>query len=156
VINTEQISPTEFFFSSITEGDAYFWDFGDGTTATGRFPPLHAYSDIGTHEVTLTITNDCGTDTTDIEAGAVFSGLNEVGPESTVRIFPNPTNGDLTVTIEGPELKLLEVYNAVGSLIMEQAALGKREDLKLDIDPGGYFLVVHSRDGATAKKIVIL
>ena len=38
---------------------AYFWDFGDGSTATGVYA-CHAYSDEGTYSVTLTVTDNDG------------------------------------------------------------------------------------------------
>ena len=38
------------------------WSFGDGTTSTEQ-NPFHTYNDIGTYTVTLTATNDYGSDT---------------------------------------------------------------------------------------------
>ena len=41
--------------------DSYLWDFGDGNTST--FPdPTHTYSSSGEYEVSLTVTNGCGSD----------------------------------------------------------------------------------------------
>lgn len=42
---------------------SYFWDFGDGTTATGP-APHHVYEREGTYTVTLTMTDDTGLTTT--------------------------------------------------------------------------------------------
>lgn len=39
--------------------DAYAWDFGDGSTATGA-APAHAYGAAGTYNVTLTVTDNKG------------------------------------------------------------------------------------------------
>lgn len=48
--------------SSTTGVVTYSWDFGDGNTSTQQ-NPTHTYVDNGVYNVTLTITDDCGTDT---------------------------------------------------------------------------------------------
>lgn len=50
----------EFQFISCSENAiAYAWDFGDGEESTHRYPK-HVYSEYGSYEVTLTITNEMG------------------------------------------------------------------------------------------------
>jgi hypothetical protein len=41
---------------------SWLWDFGDGITSTDSLP-THAYQAGGAYQVTLTVTNDCGTST---------------------------------------------------------------------------------------------
>lgn len=53
--------------STDSDGDvaSYAWDFGDGGTDSGATPPAHEYTEPGSYEVTLTVTDDDGaTDTT--------------------------------------------------------------------------------------------
>jgi gliding motility-associated-like protein len=38
----------------------FLWDFGDGTTFTGRYPPNHIYPNYGTYQVTLSINHPDG------------------------------------------------------------------------------------------------
>ncbi len=40
-------------------GDSYLWDFGDGNTSSEE-NPFHTYGAEGTYDVTLTVTNQCG------------------------------------------------------------------------------------------------
>ena len=47
--------------NSVPDSTSYFWDFGDGATATSA-SPAHLYSAPGTYNVCLTISNPCGTD----------------------------------------------------------------------------------------------
>ncbi|MEX1054393.1 MAG: PKD domain-containing protein, partial [Rhodothermales bacterium] len=57
--------PVEVDFEANVRGDEPItlrWDFGDGTTGTGR-EVSHTYSEPGTYTVTLTATNDAGTQT---------------------------------------------------------------------------------------------
>lgn len=54
--------PAVTFTDTSTGGPtSWLWDFGDGDTSTLQ-NPTHFYSYGGTYEVTLTATNDCGSD----------------------------------------------------------------------------------------------
>lgn len=60
------------FTSNSTAGDSYAWDFGDDNTSTEE-NPTHTYAVEGSYEVTLTVTNACGSssDTKTVEANAL-------------------------------------------------------------------------------------
>ena len=49
------------FNSSGSIGNTYSWNFGDGGTSTLQ-NPVHVYADGGAYTVTLTVTNECGSD----------------------------------------------------------------------------------------------
>ena len=51
------------FVNASVGGGTYVWDFGDGNTSTDK-DPTHTYSADGTYTVTLTATNEGGTDDT--------------------------------------------------------------------------------------------
>ncbi len=59
------------FNSSSENTDSFVWDFGDGNTSTTE-NPVHTYAEEGTYTVTLTVTNDCGTDSAEQEVTIVF------------------------------------------------------------------------------------
>lgn len=46
-------------------GESWLWDFGDGATSTLQDPGDHVFAADGVYVVTLTVTNDCGSLTTD-------------------------------------------------------------------------------------------
>ena len=54
---------TAEFTNISTEGDAYFWDFGDNSGSTDE-NPLHTYQQDGVYNVMLIAMNSCGNDTT--------------------------------------------------------------------------------------------
>ena len=49
--------------NSSTGATTYAWDFGDGTTSS-QMNPTHTYSADGTYTISMTVTNDCGMETT--------------------------------------------------------------------------------------------
>ena len=51
-----------FTDQSTNNPNSWNWDFGDGATSTEQ-NPVHEYTSIGTYTVSLTATNDCGSDT---------------------------------------------------------------------------------------------
>jgi PKD repeat protein len=52
-------------FSGGGAGESWLWDFGDTTMSTNQDPGDHMYVAEGVYVVTLTVTNACGTVTTD-------------------------------------------------------------------------------------------
>ncbi|MDO8969531.1 MAG: PKD domain-containing protein, partial [Saprospiraceae bacterium] len=61
---TSVINGSTVTFTNTTNGNAasYLWNFGDGNTST-ETNPVHIYADPGTYDVTLTATNNCGSNT---------------------------------------------------------------------------------------------
>ncbi len=58
------VGPLDVTFTDLSanDPDEWFWEFGDGYTSTDQ-NPTHTYYDIGTFNVSLTITNEYGSDT---------------------------------------------------------------------------------------------
>ena len=48
------------FEADVSNASSMLWDFGDGNTST-ELAPTHLYAQNGTYEVTLSLTNECGT-----------------------------------------------------------------------------------------------
>ncbi len=53
---------TVTFTDQSQNATAWLWDFGDGSSSTAQ-NPTHTYTEIGTTTVTLTVMNECGSDT---------------------------------------------------------------------------------------------
>ncbi|MCB0621877.1 MAG: PKD domain-containing protein, partial [Saprospiraceae bacterium] len=71
--------------------ETYTWDFGNGETATGP-EPVYSYDTPGTYTVTLTVTNECGEDSTTKQIEVV--GF----PEAAFDLSLDPANGCEPVT----------------------------------------------------------
>ncbi|MEO0724788.1 MAG: PKD domain-containing protein, partial [Bacteroidota bacterium] len=79
--------------------DSWSWDFGDGTTAMGS-TAMHTYAASGTYIITLTTTNECGSNTDEVEVSiltaptATFStSALSVCPGETVVLQADETEG---------------------------------------------------------------
>ena len=84
-----------FFSNNSSNGNAYLWDFGDGTTSNA-FAPTHNYTSAGTYRATLLVydTNGCiKPDTSSIvitvfdPASAVTSPDTAICPNTSVQLF---------------------------------------------------------------------
>ncbi len=61
--NTTDVGPLSVLFTNTSlYGTSYLWNFGDGNTST-QFSPTHTYTVDGFYDVTLTVTNNCGSET---------------------------------------------------------------------------------------------
>lgn len=72
----------------------YEWDFGDGSDTSNEPNPTHTYDEEGIYEVTLTATNECGTDMTTQTVEIVFV------PEPSISTSTTSGCAPLTVVYE--------------------------------------------------------
>jgi len=54
--------PVTFTDTTVNDPTSWLWDFGDGNTSTLQ-NPVHTYDTAGSYTVTMTATNECGSDT---------------------------------------------------------------------------------------------
>ena len=89
------------FNSTGSLGDSYLWNFGDGGTSTNG-NPSHLYASSGTYQVTLAVTNDCGTDVLQLTVTvtgapeALFGSDTQYGCSPLVVQFTNQSGGSPT------------------------------------------------------------
>jgi len=85
--------PVQFMDTSTGNAHTYSWNFGDGGTSNFA-NPTHSYASIGVYTVTLTVSNDCGSDTeTKTSFISVTTGLN-------ADFSYSPVDGCAPVTIQ--------------------------------------------------------
>lgn len=75
-----------------TTATAWLWDFGDGGTST-ESDPRHVYASPGLYDVALTVTNSCGTSSTEAEGYIAARG----GPATAFEAAPRRFCGADTV-----------------------------------------------------------
>lgn len=75
--------------------------------------------------------------------------------ELQVQIFPNPTNGQLQVTIDEPGIKNMNLYDLAGKLVLRKTAQELETTMDIDHLPNGiYILQIRSADRGANIKVV--
>jgi len=115
------------------------WDFGDGNTGTG-FGEQHTYAEEGDYTVCMTVSNLTGSisvcDTITLEDGV---GIAE--NIKSLNVYPNPTNG--AITIELPEsTNNLQVMSADGKVLIQSVPRNQKQvQLNLGAFDKGYYII---------------
>lgn len=86
------------------------------------------------------------------------SYVSEVFSERTVKIYPNPTKGQLKVNIsiqEGQEAPVLKIYSSSGQLIHSVKATSSITSLDISSHPNGLYLlhIIIGKEESTWKII---
>ena len=83
------------------------------------------------------------------------TGLNEASKESNISVFPNPSDGYITISsIE--TINSFEVCSSLGQIIDIKQIDVKNEIIHFEIySPGVYFIKVTTNESTTIKKIII-
>lgn len=72
----------------------------------------------------------------------------------SMQVFPNPTNGMVTVVADG--LRAVEVYGVTGQLLLNRHAVSNEMPLSLGhLSPGVYYLKVFTQNGSHLQKLLL-
>lgn len=139
----------------------YLWSFGDGDTSTAMIVE-HVYQTTGTYTVSLKINDGCGDS---LQSLQIFvdrlTGITQVNKKNIdVRLFPNPANASLNVSIEGHQTTINKV-TLINALGQELQTISPKSKTSLEIDlanytTGFYFLRLETSDGILTRKFEII
>jgi len=174
------VSLNELSLTDSSSGaETHAWNFGDGTISS-EVSPLHIYADIGLYEVQQIVLNACGTDTLSefirIDSlGIVDTTQTDTsGTDTTtstslftaagldIQVFPNPSNGQLTVVIplqKGPQRAYLQLFDFKGIEVYAQdlGMISQRTRIQIprNVSPGQYYLRIQMRDQTYGIPLVL-
>ncbi len=103
------------------EPTEWHWDFGDGNTSEERHP-IHSFSQNGTYEICLTVSNAHGSDTSCETFQVGSTSISEEELKIAVSVYPNPVQEDLFIDIGSyyPGKARVLLYDIQGRQVKEQ------------------------------------
>jgi len=140
------------FVPQDTTGSSYWWDFGDGTFSNSMIG-VHTYSVAGLYPVCLSMTNDCGVDTTCLVFEVTLVGMDEYwNPD--LSIYPNPVSSVLHIENgASEELLRYEIFDMSG--VMVQLDPQPSTEINVENLPAGtYLLKIIQRNSTSIVRIV--
>jgi hypothetical protein len=83
-------------------------------------------------------------------------GVDEIGDEIGISIYPNPNNGSFQINLNKPTLGVLEILNSIGQIVFTKVLTNETNiDISLpNLSQGIYFVSVQAEDFFTTKKLI--
>lgn len=162
-IFAQNIDPYTFRFEAINPQyvDEYFWSFGDGTYSAD-INPFHTYSAKGNYVVHLEVSNSCGEVYDSISTHVVSIEENTNGNDA-IQIYPNPSNGKITIkNTSSKAIERILITDVQGRIVLEESI--KEEEINLEenymdlthLVSGVYWVQIYTDDGIIIKKLKLL
>ena len=141
---------------------SWVWNFGTGQGGSAVQNPLKTFSADGTYHVCLTASNSFGTSSTVCKDVVITGvGINELELAQQISMFPNPSTGKVSITLEGnvtPEM-IVSVYNILGETIVTPTTYkAGTTNIQLDLSSfasGVYLVKIQSEKASVIKHLTI-
>ena len=84
-------------------------------------------------------------------------GVQETALNTTVSIFPNPTESNITISTDNLSMSGFEIYSTAGRLVAKKDGLNTPlfELNNLDLSSGMYIVNIHFNEGIITEKLVV-
>ena len=122
--------------------ETWSWDFGDGSPTVSDRYPFHTYTQNGTYEVCLTVSNENSSHTTCRTVTIGTSSSDDAGQKVDITLFPNPVADVLLVTLGEyiPQHGMIHIHDATGRVILSQRLYYGHNNIDMTtLLPGLYF-----------------
>ncbi|WP_170266295.1 PKD domain-containing protein [Phaeocystidibacter luteus] len=149
------------FDATASIGNNYWWDFGDGQTATGTNFPTHLYAVPGLfYRVTLVVSNDCGDDDT-LQYRLSNIGLEEEEAPSLI-VYPNPNDGSFVIDLSEVQQDVTHcsLEDMQGRTVYEHPneidALEDEVAIQTTLNAGVYVVRIRFENGTQQTEYVVI
>jgi len=139
------------FTAQVTGGATYNWDFnGDGTIDFTSNSPLasHTYPAVGQYNVILTISNSCGSSTSNSNVSVTNVGIHNFSGINIIT-FPNPAHDQLFIKMSelSNERLTFRIFDLQGRVVLASAETFSGQDIIKSFDvtalkAGSYILEI--------------
>ena len=147
----DTLSNTVFTDQSARTPTEWQWTFGDGNSSTEQ-NPSHTYTENGTYEVCLVVSNEAGSDTTCQQVTVVVTSTRDLAKVS-FKVFPNPTRGRVTVSLPNDASRSWRLMNVLGQEVERGVFSAVEATLDLrKFGSGVYWLEV---EGLGSEKVLL-
>ncbi|NCO54060.1 MAG: PKD domain-containing protein, partial [Bacteroidetes bacterium] len=149
------------FSNQTTNAVSYLWDFGD-SIQSNEMSPVHVYQDSCFYSVTLISCNSFGCCDTLIKQNLIEvknpNSINNLNNNlNNFQIFPNPSNGIVTIKTTNEAIETIEVFNCIGNKTDEIIVKGNNSSYIYNSKNmnGLYFIKVKTRENVYAGKVIL-
>jgi PKD repeat protein len=150
----------------------YSWNFGDGSPLVNQLLTSHAYTNLGSYNVCLTVSSFLGCTSTycdsltvdslgniiykGISTGftlqtttpTVLTGLNNNAVANTIQLLPNPAHSQITISGNTSEINSYVLMNAIGQQIESGSFINHTYTLDVnELSQGVYVLRLINKNG---------
>ena len=135
------------------------WDFGDGSPVETSLNPSHVFPNLGYYPVTLKIYDKhfrcCDSIMSMVLVDTKNHSSIETFEEEELNVFPNPTNGNVSIVSASSQIEKVDLFDLSGKLILSQPVNGKSVILDLYSCPAGMYLARIATGNATVTKRIM-
>ena len=147
----DTLSNTVFTDQSARTPTEWQWTFGDGNSSTEQ-NPNHTYTENGTYEVCLIVSNEAGSDTTCQQVMVVVTSTQDLA-NAKFKVFPNPTRGQVTVSLPNDKNRSWRLINVLGQEV--ERGVFRTVEATLDLKRFGSGVYWLEMEGLGSKKILL-
>ncbi len=141
-LNKAKFTPGNSTYSS------YEWFFGEGGTSTA-VSPVYQYLYTGNFNVTMKATNSAGCTCEISKHISANTSITSLDNTTGILVYPNPNNGNFTISNANGLGMTIEVYDILGAKIYEQVTEFSTQDVDISDLSAGVYLVKVTVNGIT-------
>jgi hypothetical protein len=143
-----------------TEGLDCKWYYKGALIDSGAIIDVNGAAIVGTKDTYVVVQTICGLVKTDtVTVTTVPVGMKEWNIDNTFRVFPNPSNGNITVTtVATMETAQVKIYDLLGRMAQQQNVrfFNNTATMNVDVANGIYILELTDAEGNASKQRIVI